>query len=1554
MPQETIKRFDPVAAAREITNSYLRYLKTSFCFKDPELRASFEAALEAGSLVRGPYLESTPVYKTHVTTRELLHELLGHEVEQALVTSLDPERRLYLHQEEALRRLWAERNVVVATGTGSGKTEAFLLPILLELYRETLHNERRPGVRALILYPMNALANDQRQRLGKLAQRLKENGSRFAFTFGRYTGDTPEDENDTKRHARQQVRLPGELVLRREMREEPPDILLTNYSMLEYLLLRPYDSPLFDDGNGETWRFVVLDEAHQYRGTKGMEMAMLLRRLKQRLREGGLETRLRCIATSASLGGREADRDGLARFAEALFGEGFTKDDVILETCIAARLPGSARIAPHAYGPIAQALLQGERERAERTIASLATELGVSLDGCTTIEGALHGLLAADARVAKLRRAIETAQPLDKVAARVFDELPEEQREQALAELVSLLVQTRDPSSGAPLLNARYHLFVRALEGAFLRYRPQQRIQLSHTGGATSAEGESGALFEVALCRECGQHFLVGRKDGAKLCEAVRDPGADDFGVSFFRPVEGSPGEPDERRSKLCLVCGALSPAGRNPAPPCEHDAFLDVIKEESSETNEDQLRKCGACGYQGRDPVREIVHGTDGPNVVIATSLHGTLPERLRKVLCFVDGRQEAAFFAWYLEESYGSLRERGIVLETPRRLGRGGAQAFSLRTLAISLRDALTEHGLIKPSADDVERLREAWRLAYRECLSDETRISLEGVGLLRWFPHLPEDLEVPPSLREPPWSLSREEARTLLAYLLDTLRADGAVELCADVGVTLAWGDLKLLRPQSLAKIGSGGKGRAWDGARTRRASFLRRVLRAAGGSSGDEREETRQIQQLLRETWEALKQAGGDDPLLVRVGDGHRANANWWRGQVLEREAALWVCDACGRQQAFSIRGVCCRHDCPGTVAPAPAEDPRLTGNHYRVLYEKDLPDKLRAEEHTAQIERDKAREFQEAFDKGEIHFLSCSTTFELGVDLGELDTIFLRNVPPEPFNYAQRVGRAGRRQGHIGFAVTFCRRRPHDLVHFNDPSSMLAGKTHPPVLRLTNEKIVLRHMAAVVLAAFFRERKERFERVERFAGDMEHPQAVSDVKSFMAEHHAALGATLRAIVPQALHGQVGLADGSWDAKIADPQSRLAMAEAEVCDDYRRIVEFKAWCVEKRRWADADWAEKRERTIRQDELLTFLSRKAVIPKYGFPVDVVELDLHRSGQGTKEAFEVSLQRDLAIAVSEFAPGSKVVANKKVWTSYGLKRIREREWPRRAYLRCSRHGTFDRSESGETGGATCCCDDAQESTYIDPIFGFTTERKKGSEDPQQRPARLFTTRPYFARSPGESTETIVMGGIADVYKAAPGNLVVLCEGKKGRGFWICKTCGAGWSSKPRNAEHTTPLGTECRGTVAAVALGHEFVTDVLRIKFLAGTGGATGDPLWLAYSVAYALLLGSSEILEVPQQDLSVTVFRGDARDTMPEIVLYDNVPGGAGLVASLEDPALFRKCLESACERVDGRCGCAPDISCYGCLRSYSNQFAHPRLERGRAHDYLESAIRAWASV
>ena len=1403
-----------------IRQRYENYLKTSFFFKDAGLRNSFQSALQKeGNLLKGPYKEPARGFKQGLNARALAHECFSRQSEELLPALFD--RELYVHQERAVRTVYQDQqNIVVATGTASGKTESFLYPILFELYRQHLIGElRNPGVRAMILYPMNALANDQRERLGDICKHLREAESGFEPTFGQYIGQTPKNSSDKWRNAsvRAEERLPGELIFREEMRSTPPHILLTNYSMLEYLLIRPEDSPLFDGDRGKCWQFIVLDEAHQYRGAKGMEMGMLIRRLKQRLRTSGRKEPFRCIATSATIssGEGEEDKRAVSEFASELFGESFF-------------LPG---------------IIFGESEQVGE------------------------------------------------------DEEPQ-----------------------------RYHTFLRALEGAFLVHKDGADAVVLNRKGEETVDGLTAEPLEVALCRECGQHYYVGLEREGKLKEAARDPSHSDFGVDYYLPLE------DGATHVLCRRCGGLWSS--TSIPVCDCGAQLRVKKCQSHKDRADQLKQCETCGYQRGgigDPVQEIVHGSDGPNAVIATALHELLPEDGRKVLAFADSRQEAAFFAWYVEDSYKKLRDRNLMMRAMK-AGQVDSEGLSIDDLRNRLLKHWGQVGLFSAADTDESRNRRVLTSILGEALTNERRLSLAGVGLVKWFVKIPGDLASPEIMRQPPWNLTDDEACRLLTYLLDELRLHRAMSLPEDVGAP-TWNDVSPWSQQAYG-LGSPGKRRnvsEWGGPQSAVIGhFLRRLL--AGGGLSDDAKRSASIT-LMQDVWYALRGRDGehshaDDPILSRgtTNGTFRLNSRWLRVKLAE-PGEVWECDTCGSLSAYNIRGICPRNRCRGDLFSA--DHMHLGENHYRVLYEStDLPPVLHAEEHTAQIESDEARKRQEQFKNGNIHLLSSSTTFEVGVDLGDLEAVFLRNVPPEPFNYTQRVGRAGRRETP-GLALTYCRRNPHDLYHYENPEHrVIEGKVRPPRLQMTNTKIILRHMVATALSAFFKdsENRMRFEDVATFVGDWSASHAVSDVKQF-CENSNVLRDSLRRIVPEKMHEETGLTGDSWIDKITGPESRLSYVDAEVCADYGEMVKVKDTLIEER---PAKWTTKvsqleyRIKTIAGERTLNFLSRKAVIPKYGFPVDVVELDT-RPQDGNPTG--VSLQRDLSQAIAEYAPGGKVVANKFEWESCGVKKIPGKAWPVRYYQYDDARNFIQFNEGSapsSMGGRK----------YLSPVFGFVTPLFKRPKEPRGRARRLYTTRPFFQGfADGTQLETQTILGV-QVTRVLPGTLVILCEGRNREGFFICRSCGTHMAGP--KGEHKSPSGSACSGTLERFSLGHELVTDVVRLQF----PGLIGE--WDAYSVAYAVLLGAAETLDIPNTDLNVTITGSNASESA--IVLYDNVPGGAGLVAQLEDESIFAEMLCNAQERVRGNCGC--DSSCYGCLRSYRNQFSHPHLNRKRAFQFLNA--------
>ncbi|MCX2728187.1 DEAD/DEAH box helicase [Thermomicrobium sp. 4228-Ro] len=1492
--------------ADRLRDQYQSFLETAFSFRDPVLRRSFADALRGLELVREPYVELSPRYHRSNPPRALFRELLGQDVLSALLTALHGERPLYSHQEQALRRVWSGNNVVVATGTGSGKTEAFLLPILLSLYEEWCRGTLGPGVRALILYPMNALAFDQRARLAEIARVLKEEESPFHFTFGQYTGHTPEDERDKGRAAMdwEEERTPhtilengrvvhGELVFRREMRATPPHILITNYSMLEYLLIRPTDSPLFDGEAARHWRFLVVDEVHTYSGVRGQELALLLRRLKVRLRQAGNRNRLFCIATSATLFTGQEAKQQAAQFAERLFGEPFSPDDIILG------------------------------QRADLSEIFPREDLGELGEHVSRLTSALQG----------------GPRPLDTVAHEVFPEEVERQRAEAqLLRLLSRLGERPGRDGQSLLSTLRLHIFVRGLEGAFVRYVPGLQVTLS------DQSDESAKCFELALCRFCGQHYLVGQVSGDRFIAANRDYSSVGYRIDYLLPLDSD--EVDRKPNIwLCPVCGALSKSARC-SRGCEGETIPVYFEEEAHDRDSGELKYCLVCNVAASDPVRELVYGGEWVQAVIATTILDLLPKGRRKMLAFADGRQDAAYFAVRLDEWASQLALRRGIVQALKSLTNGeDRDGLSLRELHEDLLALLPQLFDDPAHRTHRERRKELWKLLLQELRSSEENGSLESAAIAFWRLGWPWFRGLPESILAKLLQLEYQRAVEVAEFLLLSLiRSDSlAIELL-DPNTRLA-NDLPMNR--RYVRIGSPDADKtvvSWDGVErgspNRRVDYLVRFLRRQNPSLSVQ-EARAKAGEVLQSFWEWMRREEEglreQDKILIRdPGKGFQLNPLWLR-LARRDEQSFYRCDCCGRPSALLGAGPCPRYGCPGTLQPASPS--KGESRFYRELYESFSGESRRflVEEHTAQLTTQKAQEYQLRFSRGDLHVLSCSTTFELGVDLGDIDVVFLRNVPPEPFNYTQRAGRTGRRQ-QLGLVVTFCRRRPHDLYHFRFPERLLQGESHTMVPRHWSRRVIQRHVNAVVFSRFFRAFPERFRNVEAMVGERWDPgELCGQLGAFITAHFRDLLDEIQAVLrdcldqdsPEVVNAEQLLAGVNESGGVLD------RALAEICEDYRAVRGLEEQARNERRYKDADWAHRRAETIAREDVLSFLSRKAVIPKYGFPVDVVELTVPDSSKG------VELTRDLRFAISEYAPGQSVIANKWKWESGGVKILPARALPRRRFRYCEQHRSYierDYSDEAELPPLPCGCT-GHKGQYVQPIFGFFVPRGS-AEQARARPRQTLPLAFFVDLGESKPSHYDEYGAPAVIRVAAVERrpVVVLSQGVRAQGFKICLQCGT--ARDARSKQHLRRDGKECDGQFERVMLGHSFLTDVVRVDFLIPS--SESDLVALNHGLVAVLVAGLSRALEVPVAELGgVPVFASG----YPSVVLFDDVPAGGGLVARLKEKTVLEQVLRYAYEQVDGRCGCGPHGSCYSCLRTFANQAVHALLRRGLVFVYLE---------
>ncbi len=1547
---------DVVATAEHLSLTYRRYLRSLLPGRDPSLTRALRDAIDSSPmLTKGPVLEATPPYQTGASLRDLITEgVLPGGFARLGGPALPLDRPLYAHQEQAIRKATAGRNLVVATGTGSGKTESFLLPVLSELVRERDAGTLGPGVRALLLYPMNALANDQVRRLRLVLANTPD------ITFGRYTGETPERpaEGTALFDALNpgETRLENELLSRAEMRDTPPHLLLTNYAMLEYLLLRPADMDLFEGAHGGHWRFVVLDEAHVYDGAKAEEVGMLLRRLTYKTfqpERPGLTASPQVIATSATVGD---SAEAVMDFAAKLFDAPFEWNPA---------------------DPSRQDLVRATR---------VAVPEGPA--------GQIPGLSPDDAAGIGRIRALLAAGPLP------FTDLARGAAVSGarLAELVALGSATQD-ESGAPVLSARYHLFARATEGAFTCLtagsssgfqadgsRPGPHVALARREVCPEC---SAAVFEFGCCKRCGAVYLTGtvERNGTGEYFTSRVARGDRRSWLLLGDVPGTAGseggtagaglraadeddaafeeaaESDAKDALLCGKCGALhaATAGAGAAPCGCSAAHLRATRRLPSRPS--APGGCASCGARGSGMIRLFESGSEASAAVLATALYQALPADEesegnpgggRKLLAFSDSRQAAAFFAPYLESSHALVQQRRLILDGVTH-ATAADPTCSVDDLIEAVAAAAGAAGVFGRRESRQARRRETARWVLRELIALDERQSLEGLGLLR------VTLDVDPAWRAPTpllaLGLTAGECWLLLSELARTLRLQGALSMPAEVDPADEMFDPRR-GPVYVRVDGAEAKLKvlSWLPTRgvNRRLDYLRRVLAALGQGHSDAADAD--VRQVLAGAWRSL--TGARDGWLTgsalpRIGQAYQVDHTWLT--LAPGGGELYRCDLCRRRAAASVRGVCPTLHCGGRLVPVTGAAGEDDDEHYRVLYQRTAPVPLTAREHTAQWTGLEAADIQQRFLAGEVNVLSCSTTFELGVDVGALNAVLLRNMPPTTASYIQRAGRAGRRAGAPALVLTYAQRRSHDLSRYAAPETMLTGQVRAPYVPLGNPRIDRRHAHSVALAAFFRDAKERTGQEWKTAGAFflgGDPGAGGGVagrpaprtspsqlvRGFLTPVPDDVDAALRAVLPKSVQQRIGLDSGAW---VNELDALLSAVRAEITQDVALFEERRQDAFESRRSDVAARFERSINTITRRSLIGFLANRNILPKYGFPVDTVEL--RTAHCDSQVGARLELTRDLAVAIHEYAPGAELVAGGVLWRSAGIYRLPGRELITRHYTVC-RGCQHYREGGGDLEPACTACGrpaDGPVREYCVPEFGFVADPRTAK--PGAAPPRRFWNGAVHVVSLGaELAETRWRspgGAVVWCHSGTRGRLVSLSEGPGGAGFLICDWCGWGGPNHGRAPKsHINPLrGRPCTGPLRWRSLAHTYETDILRVQLDAPGLGERAR--W--HSLLYALLEGCAEGLEISRGDIDGVVHAG--ADGRSGLVLFDTVPGGAGsaarIAASLDVAADFALRRVSACD-------CGLETSCYGCLRTPGNERHHEDLIRGAALTILES--------
>ena len=1652
---------NPIVFTENVLRSFLRYQLTAYAFADEGLRNQMRDLLSLDAtrqspLLKGPYVSLSRPFREGAAVDVLIAEGLLHPLMRQRIPA--EITHLYGHQEEAIRAIRGGHTTLVSTGTGSGKTECFLYPVISKCL--DLRDEEAPaGISAVIVYPMNALAEDQLMRLRGL---LAGTG----ITFGMYVGKTPEHESDVagirlppgssraqyeaklaeaRRRASAETVLPAEEVASREAMRAPggqPRILLTNVKQLELLLTRQRDAELFA---GARLDYLVFDEAHTFTGAQGAETACLVRRLRAYCGRGAQDTV--CVATSATIVDQD-DPDAARGFAARFFGveagdvvtvgeayqsEVWQADRAVppapsvdaaelLERCVRAVEPGEAGQAPGALGEVYRALS------------------GRSLPGDDEAE-ALSAELSRNEIVFLLSESLSEPRPLDELPGLLEEQVGREVCEAEILAWLTLGAAARH--DGRPLLRPVVHAFVRGISGAVVTF-PEVGAGNADGAGDGAGTGDYGgarlwlaaedeieqtgagkyAHLSVLTCTSCGQHYYAtALKDFEFLGRAPGGGEAAPGGDSYWEPFEeaqggvrvvlvdrivgGADDEDLDQRDRLaavylCRHCGALHPEDDGRCLHCgAATPKVKLYAPQHKEANPGKLTSCVSCGATGRrmggfyrEPARPV-RATNVADVhVLAQDMvhHSERP----RLLVFCDNRQDAAFQAGWMQDHARRFRLRALMAQAllagQRSVGDVAMYIDGLLEADEALSRALVPEvwQVIRKEGSGGRHQQERRKFLRIQVLREVTLSPRQSIGLEPWG-RMKVDYEGLEAAL--PWvqenahllGMPADALREGVAAVLDYLRRKRVLhdpehevftKFWLDGDAEIQQGYLPRLGPPVGTKIRRGPAERAayvtqWL---SERGDTTVRQIARKWGVDGDHMEGFLQgMFDLLveRGLLRPVKLKGPRGRPLPHVSEVAQVNADRLR---LTPSRSVWQCRSCRRRYAREAPlHRCTSWRCEGVLEWLPEDadnyDLQLLDQNYSML---------RPAEHTAMVPTDERERLENLFkgDSEAVNALVCTPTLELGVDIGRLDAVLMRNVPPLPANYWQRVGRAGRRH-RMAVDFAYCRPVPHDRAYFAEPHKLLACRVDPPAFNLSNEVMVGKHVHASMITRlhqYARDESRPAAERERIAGVLA-DCLPNQVSSYLFEggrlRDAAFDlAPLRRLIEdnaddllayvegafrqgwptddaavvtsEALRAHVsGTADG-LEAVVTRVRRRLAWAMEQIRRlNQQRVKEGTLDTENEALFRRCDNLVKRlkgvDRRRRQeaegyDDVNTFgvLAAEGFLPGYGLEIGSVlgraEIPFWQSG-----AMDFVLPRPPSVALREYVPGNLIYANGNRFVARRFHRdVDERRAEMPAFEVSIERQAVKETYAGAVGSslgaallqAIPVCDvDLLHWSHIadDEMLRFQLGvAVYGVELDQHNGGRAYSWgQQQVHHLRGDHLRLVNVGASSTISRAQPQ-----------LGYPICTVCGQSRSPLSSLAEltHFAESHEErCGRPLTWVGFYADVVADALVLRGCADHA--------VAYSALESLRMGAAQVLDMHLDDLQVLVIGHVDRDDVDGF-LWDPMPGGSGLFDQII--GRFAEVLAAARAIVE-ECPAACMAACIDCLQTFRNGFYHKYLHR-----------------